>query len=131
MIRWAHKAVIALLVVISGDALAQQYKYGAEVTLYGTLVSAPGETPDGRKIGYHAIELVMPVTVNPAPGEEEFSPTEKGVMLMQLVLDQSEMAEFKRMKGKRAAVSGTLFHSDNGNHQTDVLIDVSLISESR
>ncbi|WP_448670444.1 DUF4431 domain-containing protein [Pseudoxanthomonas mexicana] len=52
-------------------------------------------------------------------------------MLLQMVLDQRGMAEFKRLKGKRASVSGVLFHSGNGNHQTDVLIDVSLISESR
>ena len=131
MIRLTFKAAIALLIFLSGGAWAQQYRYGAEVTLYGTIVSAPGETPDGKRNAYPALELVVPVTVNPEPGDEEFSPTAKGVMLLQMVLDQRGMAEFKRLKGKRASVSGTLFHSDNGNHQTDVLIDVSLISESR
>ncbi|MDR0674593.1 MAG: DUF4431 domain-containing protein [Zoogloeaceae bacterium] len=52
-------------------------------------------------------------------------------MLLHLVLDEKRMAEFKSLKGRRVSVNGTLFHSDNGNRQTDVLMDVTSISAVR
>jgi len=109
-----------------------QYTYGpADVTLYGKLISAPGETPDGAKLTYPAIELMSPITVEATPGDEMYEPTEKGVMLIHLVLDEQTMADFKQLKGRRVAASGRLFHSDNGHHQTDVLLSVKSISGSR
>ena len=126
------KIVLILSALISFSALAQTYKYGpADVTLYGTLISAPGETPDGEKLTYPAIELVIPITVEATPGDEIYEPTEKGVMLIQLVLDERTMTEFKRLTGRRVAASGKLFHSDNGHHQTDVLLSVKAISAAR
>lgn len=125
------KTLIVALTLLSGIALAQSYSYSSDVTLYGTFVSPPGETPDGKKINYPALELVVPITVNATLGEEDFEPTEKGVMLLHLVLNEKRMAEFRSLKGRRVSVNGTLFHSDNGNHQTDVLMDVTSISTAR
>lgn len=125
------KAFIIALILPSEIALAQSYSYGSDVILYGTLVSPSGETPDELKINFPALELVFPITVNGTPGEEDFQPTEKGIMLLHLLLDEKRMAEFKSLKGRRVSVNGTLFHSDNGNHQTDVLMDVTSISAAR
>lgn len=125
------KTFAVLLALFGGVTLAQSYSYGPDVTMYGTLASPPGETPDERKINYPALELVVPITVNATPGDEDFEPTEKGVMLLHLVLDEQNMSKFKSMKGRRVSVNGTLFHSDNGYHQTNVLMDVTSISAAR
>ncbi len=126
-------AVLVLFcALISSAAFAQTYTYGpSEVTLYGTLISAPGETPDGVKLTYPALELAIPITVNATPGDEAYEPTEKGVLLIHLVLDKEAMEQFKQLKGRRVAAAGKLLHSDNGHHQTDVLLSVTAITAAR
>ena len=122
------KKIIAALLIAAASSLsaAQPYAYEpAVVRLAGTLISAPGESPNGKKITFPALQLASPITVE---GTSEESPTEKGVMLLHMVLDETSMATFKALKGKRAAVTGTLFHSDNGNHQTNVLIQTKAIA---
>ena len=78
-------------------AFAQTYKYEpAVVTLHGKLMSAQGETPNGKKITYPALQLAKPITVQ---GDGD-TPTEKGVALMHMVLNPKMMEAFKNMKGK-------------------------------
>jgi hypothetical protein len=92
----------------------------AIVTLQGTLLSADGMTPDGAKLKFPAIRLAKPISV---PEDEPRDwPAEKNVVLLHMALDEKNMAAFKRLKGQTVKVTGKLFHSDNGNHQTDVLI---------
>ena len=121
------KTIIALFfAAASAITAAQPYAYEpAVVRLTGTLMSPPGEAPSGKKITFPALQLSSPIVVT---GTSEESPTEKGVMLLHMVLDEKLMATFKALKGKRAEVTGTLFHSDNGNHQTNVLIQTQAIA---
>lgn len=90
------------------------------VTLQGTLVSGNGMTPDGVKLKFPAIRLTEPIAV--PPDEPRDWPAEQGVVLLHMALDGKNMAAFKRLKGKPVKVTGTLFHADNGNHQTSVLV---------
>ena len=106
----------------------QTYAYETEVTLRGTLISASGETPDGEKVVYQAIQLNAPISVEASSDPEDFNETEKGVMLLQLALDESTRAAFKSLEGSSAKVVGVLFHSHNGHHQTDVLIQTTSIN---
>jgi hypothetical protein len=116
-------AVFALVMPIA--SFAQRYTYEpAVVTVQGKLLSAPGETPDGKKMMFPVIQLSKPIMVQ---GNEE-TPTEKGVMLMHLVLNPKMMEAFKHLKGMLVSVTGSLFHSDNGNHQTNVLMTPSAIT---
>jgi len=92
----------------------------AVVTLQGTLVSGDGMTPDGVKLKFPAIRLTEPIAV--PPDEPRDWPAEQGVVLLHMALDDKNMAAFKRLKGKTVKVTGTLFHADNGNHQTSVLV---------
>lgn len=132
LMRLMTSLLVILSTLISSAAFAQTYAYGpSEVTLYGTLISAPGETPDGAKITYPALELVLPITVSSTPGDELFEPTEKGVMLIHLALDKETADQFVQLKGRRIAATGNLFHSDNGHHQTDVLLLVKALSAAR
>lgn len=92
----------------------------AVVTLQGTLLSADGMKPEGEKLKFPAIRLTEPISV---PEDEPRDwPAEKNVVLLHMALDEKNMAAFKRLKGKTVEVTGRLFHSDNGNHQTNVLI---------
>ncbi len=119
-----NRALVALtlaLTLATSIATAKTYPYDpAIVTLQGTLLSGDGTTPDGKKLKFPAIRLTEPISV---PEDEPRDwPAEKGVVLLHMALDDKNMATFKRLKGKSVKVTGKLFHSDNGNHQTDVLI---------
>ncbi|MEZ2296680.1 DUF4431 domain-containing protein [Variovorax sp. RCC_210] len=92
----------------------------AIVTLQGTLLSADGMTPDGVKLKFPAIRLAEPIAV--AEDAPRDWPAEHGVVLLHMALDPANMAAFKRLKGQRVQVRGKLFHADNGNHQTSVLV---------
>jgi hypothetical protein len=92
----------------------------AVVTLQGTLRSGDGMTPDGQKLKFPALRLSAPIAV--AQDAPRDWPAEQGVVLLHLALDEKNMAAFKRLKGKPVQVTGTLFHADNGNQQTKVLI---------
>ncbi|MDD5460432.1 MAG: DUF4431 domain-containing protein [Methylococcales bacterium] len=121
-------SAIAFSLAVPLASFAQTYKYEpAAVTLQGKLLSAPGETSDGKKITFPALQLTNPITVQ---GDQE-TPTEKGVVLMHMVLDQKMMGTFKNLKGKSVSVTGAMFHSDNGNHQTNVLITPSVITPAK
>jgi hypothetical protein len=122
----AAPAVALILAVASIASHAQSLAYEpAVVKIKGTLTSAPGESPNGKAVTFPALKLASPVIVQ---GTSTDAPTEKGVMLMHMVLDAKTMASFKALKGKPVEVTGTLFHSDNGNHQTNVLITPTAIA---
>ena len=122
-------AVAMSAIALPPSALSQTYRYEpAVVTLQGTLLSAPGETPNGKKITFPALQLKDPITVE---GTSADSPTEKGVVLLNMVLDDKTMPIYKSLKGKRVSVTGTLFHSDNGNHQTNVLVTPTAIAAAK
>jgi len=53
------------------------------------------------------------------------SEAEKNVSQLQLVLDAEQYARYKNLPGKRAEVSGKLFHSHTGHHHTNVLLKVA------
>lgn len=115
-------AGIALAFALTASlAAAKTLPYDpAVVTLQGTLVSGDGMTPDGVKLKFPAIRLAKPIAV---PQDEPRDwPAEHGVVLLHMALDDKNMAAFKHLKGKPAKVTGTLFHADNGNHQTSVLV---------
>jgi hypothetical protein len=118
------KILVALAIAIAYVAAnAQTYAYEpAVVTLTGTLILAPGESPNGKQITFPALQLANPIRVE---GPDE--PPEKGVVLLHMVLNDKTMASFQTLKGKRATVTGALFHSDNGNHQTNVLVTPTAI----
>jgi len=106
---------------------ADQYSYEpASVKLQGTLVAAQGETPDGKLIEFPALKLTNGITVK---GNSQEAPTEQDIDLLHMVLKNSTKEVFNQLNGKRVEVSGTLFHSDNGNHQTKVLINPTSIVE--
>ena len=119
---------ITLLVMsrFSSASAPEEYKYGpATFTLQVKLFTATGENADGKKITYPAIQLINPITVQ---GDQE-TPTEKAVVLMQMVLEPKMADLFKTMNGETVFVTGSMFHSDNGNHITNVLVTPSAISK--
>jgi len=116
-----HLLATLALALFASIASAKTLPYDpAVVTLQGTLLSGNGMTPDGKKLKFPAIRLAEPISV-PEDEPRDWS-AEKDVVLLHMALDEKNMAAFKRLKGKPVKVTGKLFHSDNGNHQTNVLI---------
>lgn len=114
---------------LSSVSFAQSYKYDAPVLLEGVLISSkadPAITIDEKPHQFPALQLRSPISVLCAPQATDCQP-ETGVTLLHLVLKEKQMAQFKKMKGKSAKLKGTLFHSDNGNHFTSVLLEVESI----
>jgi Domain of unknown function (DUF4431) len=73
---------------------------------------------------FPAMQLAKPIIVQ---GDED-TPPEKGVVLMHLVLNPKMMEAFKHLQSPLVSVTGALFPSDNGNHQTNVLMTPSAIT---
>lgn len=127
-VRAACLLLLSFAFLVVPRVHAQTYRYGPdEVSLYGTLVSMPGETPSGEKIMYPAIRLFTPISVQ---AQDEYSPYAGGVLLIQLNLNADLMRKYQLLKGKRVNMTGALYHSHTGWHHTPVLITVTGIAES-
>ncbi|GAB5606352.1 DUF4431 domain-containing protein [Sideroxyarcus sp. TK5] len=96
-----------------------EYAESEIVVLHGRLVAAPGETPDGGKVMFRAIQLAKSITVK---GDS--------VKLMQLVLDGKTSDQYAALSGKLVSVKGRLFDRDNGNQRTPVLMTAIEITPS-
>lgn len=127
--RFACLLLLSFALLMVPSVHAQTYRYGPdEVSLYGTLVSMPGETADGKKYMYPAVQLFAPISVQ---AQDAYSPYAGGVLLIQLNLNGELMSTYQRLKGMRVNLTGTLFHSHTAWHQTPVLITVTNIAESK
>lgn len=119
-----------LLGAVCTEAFAASYQYDTPVTLEGALISStadPAITYDEKAHQFPALKLGKPISILCAPTDSECQP-EIGVTMLHLVLNESQMAEFKRLKGKVAKLRGNLFHADNGHHYTSVLLEVKAIT---
>lgn len=107
--------------------------YGPTVTLTGTLRSQVFAGPPNfeslkrgdRKETALILSLTTPnCVVGRNPKDLEISVA--GIRKMQLVVtNDTHWKTIRRLKGKRAVVSGTLFYRHSGFHQTKVLIGVT------
>ena len=70
------------------------------------------------------IAVVEPAGVDTTNFEENY-PNERNVDTIQLVLPSHSNGQ--QLIGKTVQLKGVFFHADNGNHFTDVLLDVSEI----
>jgi hypothetical protein len=124
-------AVLFIFLCLScADTFAESYKYNTEVTLEGALVlptADPEVTNCDKPHQFPAINLPDPISVVCDPMDTGCQ-GETGVILLHLVLKQPQMAKFKKLKGKTAKVTGTLFHAESGHDFTSVLMNVDSIS---
>jgi hypothetical protein len=81
-----------------------------------------GDSPET----YWFLKLPGPACVL-ADSTNELSEAETNVTRIQLVLNGEQYSEFKNVLGKKASVSGTLFHAITGHHHTKVLLRVESI----
>src|SRR5262245_44577424 len=131
--------IASLLFFIAGfcsTASAQKcLEYGPAVSLTGTLRSKVFAGPPNyesikrgdRKETAIILALVTGActTGNDSNGVDV---PERDIREMQLVVGKSEDWKIvRRFRGKRVAVTGTLFHAITGHHRTKVLVDVTTI----
>jgi hypothetical protein len=129
-----------LTLFFCASASSQQcLEYGPIVTLTGTLRSQiyPGP-PNFESIKRGDLKetalilaLTKPACVNRNDRADQ-AIAESGIRRMQLVIrNNAHWKIVRRLMGKRAAVTGTLFHWETGHHHTKVLIDVTSIRRFR
>jgi len=133
-------SVLLLTLCLCASANAEKcLKYGPTITLTGTLRSQafPGP-PNYESIKRGDLKETAIILTLTAPtcvtGEDPLGvsgPSETGVRKVQLVvLKTAHWRTIRRLKGKRAIVTGTLFHAHTGHHRTDVLVEVARIRRS-
>ena len=125
--------VLLLTLCLSASAKAQKcLGYGPIVTLAGTLRSQVFPGPpnyESIKRGDLKETAIILAFAKPAciigndPANNEISET--GIRGMQLVILKAvHWKTIRRLMGRRAIVTGTLFYWQSGHHHTKVLIDV-------
>ena len=119
--------LIIFAIFLTGIVCAETLKYEPEtVRLVGTLISSKGMTPDENAVLFPAIKLNIPVRVEADP-KEELNQTEENVSIIQLILNEKQMEDYKNHKGQLVTIIGKLLHAVTGHHYTKVLIDVEKI----
>jgi len=113
-------------------------EYGPTVTLTGKVASKVFPGPPNymsirkgdRRETAILLTLAEPICTN-GTDPAGIDVPESGLRDLQLVIAKDEeWPTIRRLIGKRAKVSGTLFHAHTGHHRTRVLLDVSQIRAS-
>lgn len=123
---------VGFLIVLAGlssACIADNFKYYEKISLEGTLTTGVAEasvTADEMPHQFPALKLDRPINVTCDQEEQDCQP-EKNISLLHLVLKQDQIEIFKKRKSNKTAITGELFHSDNANHFTSVLLDVKSI----
>jgi hypothetical protein len=123
------KKYFLMLILASGSVHAESFYYNSSVSIKGTLVSETASsdiTYDEKEHTYPAVKLSKPIDVLCELNDLECQP-EIGIDFLQLVLKPNQIKQFKVMNHHHVIINGELFHADNGNHYTSVLIDVKSI----
>lgn len=104
----------------------KKYKYEPVIsTLDGMLIYMSGVTPDDQPIRFPAIKLSQSISVDKNQDNE----AETNVEFIQLAILTDEMMTWvKSLENKPVSITGTLYHADNGNHHTNVLMMTEIIT---
>ncbi|MDE1479982.1 DUF4431 domain-containing protein [Xenorhabdus bovienii] len=127
-----RKIAVALFLV-SATANATDLPYFKTVGVSGILSTVDGDD-DGLPYSLKempVIKLDSPVNVIAPPSDDEDTETftEIGVSTIQLAMDKDWMMEkFRQMKGQRARVMCSFYHSHTAHHVTPVVCDVANIT---
>ena len=110
-------------------------EYGPTVSLTGTLRSQVFPGPPnyesikrGDRKETAIILTLVARTCTTGNDPQGLDVPEIGIREMQLVITKdAQWKTVRRLMGKRAIVTGTLFHAHTGHHRTKVLVDVAII----
>lgn len=125
------KIFILLSLIITIPIFSQdKYEYDTKIEITGKIITELFYGPPGfgedikhdKKVYPFLILLENDIIIN---GNTEF-PDEK-IRKIQLSFPYNQKENIKKFKNKTVKITGKFFHSDNGNHYTNVLIDVEKI----
>jgi ribosomal protein L40E len=118
---------------VSSDVNAGSYPYEHSIVLDGKLVTSTSDasTVDEKPHEFPALQLDKPISVFCPPHDSSCSSDEDEpemeVMLLQLAMSDSQLAEFEKHKGESVRVRGKLYHQITGHQLTKVLLSVEAI----
>jgi hypothetical protein len=118
---------------VSSHVNAESYPYEHSIVLNGALVTSISDasTFDEKPHAFPALQLDKPISAVCPPQDSSCSSDvdepEGGVMLLQLAMSDSQMAEFEKHKGESVLVRGKLYHQITGHHFTKLLLSVEAI----
>ena len=127
---------LGLLVGFCASASGQKcFRYGPTVSLTGTLRSqvfaGPPNYESIRRGDRKETAIILTLVARACTTGNDFQgfeAPETGIREMQLLVTKEEhWKTIRRLMGKRASVTGTLFHAHTGHHRTKVLVNVANI----
>jgi len=125
-----------LLVGLCASAGGQKcLEYGPTVSLKGTLRSqffpGPPNYESIRRGDRKETAIILTLVARACTtgnDSQDLDVPETGIREMQLVImKDAHWRSVRRLMGKRAIVTGTLFHAFNGHHRSKILVDVASI----
>jgi TPR repeat protein/serine/threonine protein kinase len=132
-ITGAAKAAPADPSAVSSHVNAESYPYEHSIVLDGTLVTSTSDasTFDEKPHAFPALQLDKPISAfcpaHDSSCSSDVDEPEMGVMLLQLAMSDSQLAEFEKHKGESVQVRGKLYHQITGHQLTKVLLSVEAI----
>ena len=76
--------------------------------------------------------IILTLTKPACTNRDAYEDAEDDIREMQLVImHEADWKTVRRLMGKHAIVTGTLFHANTGHHRTRVLISVNSIREAK
>ncbi len=123
--------LLFLMLNIPSFAISAELNFKYEpaiVKLRGKLIISKAIDRNEKVVKFDAFKTENPINVI---GEDEYSPTVRGVSVMQPVIFDEKLRkvwiEISKQKNNTVEIVGTLFPRDNANQLTDVLFTIKEI----
>ena len=125
-------AATVLALTTPSPAKADCLSYGpTRVSIAGTLNRIVFSNSRGDPEPYIVLRLQQPVCMT-GEARDEDKPFLSDILAIQLLLTETQYAQFRPLLGKRVRLSGSLVAAETGHHHTPVIMgDVVLAEEQK
>lgn len=119
---------LVLPAVVSADTALQYEPAVVEIT--GTLAKGKHEHPNGTWFDFQLLKLAAPASIKGDGGEDSFNVSEGKITEIQISSqDDALRKKLAKLNGKKATLTGTLFHSHTAWHVRELVMMVTAIRQ--
>lgn len=120
--------VLILSAVASADTVLQYEPAVVEIT--GTLTKGKHEHPNGTWFDFQLLKLAAPASIKGDGEEDSLNVSEEKITEIQLASqDDAILKKLAKLNGKKATLTGTLFHSHTAWHVRELVMMVTAIKQ--